>query len=127
MAEAEQLRKRARFDEAVAELSYTEDRLARLSAKACRPIKGNDFLADRAIQESWMRLLSQLRDDVKTARELWDAARREYSVAATELEKLESLRSEAWDEYRDETQREVQKDLDETVLRNWSSPEFLME
>jgi flagellar export protein FliJ len=74
-----------------------------------------------------MGWLSQLRDEVKATREIWDAARQEYNLAATELEKLESLRSRASDEYRDEMRREVQKDLDETVLRKWSSPESLME
>ena len=74
-----------------------------------------------------MQLLSQLRSEVRAAREMWDMARQEYNRAATELDKLESLRKRARGEYDDETRRELQRDLDESVLRKWSNPESLME
>ena len=123
LAEAEQLRCRAQLEAAVAALASLEDQLARLASSACRPGRGNEFLAHRALEESLIRLIFEQRTEVARARAKWEAAREQYRRANLELEKLESLRTRAWTEYRECLELARQKELDEIVMRKWSHPD----
>lgn len=123
LAEARQQQARARLDAARAECNRLEDELARTAAEGAA--RWREVAALGIWQASYERSAA-LDEMLAAARRLAEEAEKQLQEAdrlriqaSLEVESLRALRAREWEDYRKETSRQRQSNLDELGLQRW--------
>lgn len=123
LAELEQQRAREAVDRARTRLDVLQEQLARVSeqltASIGQPMASHQWATASELSERLGHSIHQAEREVQAAEEKYTAAARQRAQVATEVEALDTLRQQQWEQWRQEAQQQDQSRLDELGLRQW--------
>jgi flagellar protein FliJ len=127
MAELEQARCRNAVDQAQKKVEEIQQRLLEITSDL------NSLVGQATTPQQWVArfdISNQLGEDLQKAKvelaaaeqKYWEASQ-ERSTLAAEVEAIQTLRQQQWDQYRNEKKQEDQTRLDELIMRRLSVDE----
>lgn len=123
LAEMEQRRAREAVDRARAILEDLRNQLTRVSdqfaASVGRPMASHQWSAAADLSERIGQSIRVTEQEVEQAEQKLLAAAEHRAQVATEVEALDTLRRQQWDQWQHEAQRADQDRLDDLGLRRW--------
>jgi flagellar FliJ protein len=123
LAELEVQKAQQRVADAVARVHALTDQLAkasdRISARVGQAMAAGEWAAAFERADRLGQQIAAAKNDLTTAEQALESARRERVQVATEVEALSTLRGQQWEQWRQEVAAADQERLDELGLRRW--------
>lgn len=125
LAELEQRKAQQRVADAAARVDALTDQLTKASdhiaARVGQAMAAGTWVAAFERAEQLGAMIAVAKQDVFSAEQVLETARRERVQVATEVEALSTLRGQQWEQWRQEVAKADQERLDEFGIRRWAA------